>query len=176
MINVARKVICFLFSFSLTIFGAAILCSCSDSFQVQTDDGSRSLINSASEEKDTKTIDENTLGVTLDTESGDLIGKASDIVTVGDRSVLITLHFKYEIDEDIYQICNVLDAEAENIDGWVHVSSDVLVDTENILFNTNHTKAIVPITYSASLGEGLALYDGTVQIDLSCDLAADGDA
>ena len=69
-----------------------------------------------------------------------------------------------------------MDAEAENIDGWVHVSSDVLVDTENILFNTNHTKAIVPITYSASLGEGLALYDGTVQIDLSCDLAADGDA
>ena len=62
------------------------------------------------------------------------------------------------------------------MDGWVYVARDVLVDTENILFNTNHTKAIVPITYSASLGEGMALYDDTVQIDLSGDLAADGDA
>ena len=174
--NVARKVICLLFSFSLPIFGAAILCSCSDSNQVQTDDGSRSLIDSASEEKDEETFDEDTLGVTLDGGSGDLLGTASDIVTVGDRSVLLTIHFEYEINEDTYQIGNILDAKAENVDGWVYVARDVLVDTENILLNTDYTKAIVPITYSASLGEGMALYDDTVQIDLSGDLAADGDA
>ena len=175
MINVARKVICFLFSFALIISGTAILCSCSDSFQVQTDDGSHPLTDSDSEEKDEETADGDTLGVTLDGGSGDLLGTASDIVAVGDRSVFLTIHFEYEINEDTYQIGNILDAKAENVDGWVYVARDVLVDTENIWFNTNHTKAVVPITYSASLGEGMALYDDTVLIDLSGDLVADGD-
>ena len=175
---VAQKVTRLLLLFSFSILLTTIFCGCSDSNQVQADDGSHSLIDSASasEEKDKETFDGDTLGVTLDGGSGDLLGTASDIVTVGDRSVLITIHFEYEINEDTYQIGNILDARAENVDGWVYVARDVLVDMENILFNTNHTKAIVPITYSASLGEGMVLYDDTVQIDLSGDLVADGNA
>ena len=173
---VAQKVTRLLLLFSFSILLTTIFCGCSDSNQVQTDDGSRSLIDSASEEKDEETSEGDTLGVTLDSGSGDLLGTASDIVAVGDRSVFLTIHFEYEINEDTYQIGNILDAKAENVDGWVYVARDVLVDTENILLNTDYTKAIVPITYSASLGEGMALYDDTVQIDLSGDLAADGDA
>ena len=172
---VAQKVTRLLLLFSFSILLTTIFCGCSDSNQVQADDSSHSLIDSDSEEKDEETSDGDTLGVTLDGGSGDLLGTASDIVTVGDRSVLITIHFEYEIKEDTYQIGDVLDAKAENVDGWVYVARDVLVDTENILFNTNHTKAVVPITYSASLGEGMALYDDTVLIDLSGDLVADGD-
>lgn len=161
------KPILLMSSFALSILLALILCGCSSSPQEQIDSISIPPPHSTSQEEIDEDDNVDTSSVTTNNENGALLGKTSDIVEIGERHVLITIDFEYKIEETLYKVCNILDAKAVNVDGWVYVANEVLIDTQNILFNSNNTKAFVPVTYSASLGEGMASYQAIIEIDLS---------
>ena len=62
---------------------------------------------------------------------------------------------------------NITEARAENVSGWWSVQSDIQIDTQGIITSKNGMETILPFTYYASIGEGLAEYSDVAVIDLS---------
>lgn len=100
----------------------------------------------------------------------DATGTLSETVGFGEYWVKVLVQFTYdpyEMDGAGYRIRDIVSARAENLSGWLSVQSDVEIDAQNIIYAKDRQEAIVPLTYYASIGEGLAEYTGTVSIDLS---------
>lgn len=102
-------------------------------------------------------------------DSGMKSGTATQEVTVGEHMAAITVGFDYDLQGDAKVITNIGPATAENRTGWHHVDSAVTIDEDKIIFSNEDAKAVVPVTYQASIGEGYASYDDTVVIDLSAE-------
>ena len=66
-----------------------------------------------------------------------------------------------------YEIRDIVDAHAKNLDGWFYVKAAAEIDTQGILYTQESSKANVPFTYHASIGAGLSPYTGSISIDLS---------
>lgn len=100
----------------------------------------------------------------------DSTGTISETVGFGEYSARIIVQFTYdvyEVDGADYKIRDIVSARAENLSGWLSVKSDVEIDTQGIIYAKDRQQAIIPFTYFASIGEGLAEYTGVVSIDLS---------
>lgn len=93
-------------------------------------------------------------------------GTASQQVAVGENVAVITIPFRYEVEGNKRTVTEIGDGTAENSSGWYYVEKAVTISTEKIVFSNEGTKAIVPVTYQASIGVGLEAYDDIVVIDL----------
>ncbi|MGM9661982.1 MAG: M56 family metallopeptidase [Oscillospiraceae bacterium] len=94
-------------------------------------------------------------------------GSVTQSENIGDHSAKITVNFQYEAMDDGYAIAEIENAAAENHGQWVYVQREASVDFEHISYSDERMKATVPVTYQASIGEGLCSYDCIVMIDLS---------
>lgn len=95
-------------------------------------------------------------------------GTATQIVRTGDRLVAeITIPFKYERKKGQAVITEVGEATARNISGWVHVNSAVTIDRDKTMYAKDGAKAVIYVTYEASVGSGFTTYDDSIQIDLT---------
>ena len=98
----------------------------------------------------------------------DCSGTISKMVSFNDPyAAIVTLEFTYEPSEVGPKVCDIVDARAENMDGWVSVQTEIEIDTQSILSSKNDMAAVVPFTYYASIGEGLDEYRDVISIDLS---------
>lgn len=93
-------------------------------------------------------------------------GTLSELVYVGKYCALVTVEFTYEQDGAHLMIRNITEARAENVSGWWSVQSDIQIDTQGIITSKNGMETILPFTYYASIGEGLAEYSDVAVIDL----------
>ncbi|MGM9618237.1 MAG: M56 family metallopeptidase [Oscillospiraceae bacterium] len=97
----------------------------------------------------------------------DLSGSVSQTENIGDLSTKITVNFQYEATDNGYSIVGIESAVAESNGQWVYVQREASVDFARIGYSEEGVKASVPVTYQASIGEGLCSYDCIVMIDLS---------
>ena len=65
-----------------------------------------------------------------------------------------------------YSIVSVDSAKAENNSGWTCVDSKATVDGD-ILYSNERREAAIPISYQASLGDGLRPQECLIRLDLS---------
>lgn len=91
-------------------------------------------------------------------------------VTVGENhAAAITVSFSYKLQGDRRVITDIGSAEAENLSEWQYVERAATVSEDKIVFSEDGSKASVPVTYQASIGDGNASYDAIVVIDLTAD-------
>ncbi len=104
--------------------------------------------------------------VTFDDEQN---GTATQRVTVGENAAVIKVSFSYELQGDRRVITDVGSAEAENLSGWHRVDRAATISEDEIQLAKDGGKAVVPVTYQASIGAGSESYDAIVVIDLTAD-------
>lgn len=82
-------------------------------------------------------------------------------------STTITIGFTYESNTNGgYSIVSVDSAKAENNSGWTCVDSKATVNGD-ILYSNERCEAVIPVTYQASLGDGLRPQECLIKLDLS---------
>lgn len=82
-------------------------------------------------------------------------------------STTITIEFTYKSNANGgYPIVSVDSAKAENNSGWTCVDSKATVDGD-ILYSNERREAAIPISYQASLGDGLRPQECLIRLDLS---------
>lgn len=82
-------------------------------------------------------------------------------------STTITIEFTYKSNTNGgYSIVSVDSAKAENNSGWTCVDSKATVDGD-ILYSNERREAAIPISYQASLGDGLRPQECLIRLDLS---------
>ncbi len=107
-----------------------------------------------------------TADVTFDDEQN---GTATQRVTVGENAAVIKVSFSYELQGDRRVITDIGSAVAENLSGWHRVDRAATVSEDEIQLVKDGGKAVVPVTYQASIGVGSESYDAIVMIDLTAD-------
>lgn len=107
-----------------------------------------------------------TADVTFEDEQN---GTATQRVTVGENAAVIKVAFSYELQGDRRVITDIGSAVAENLSGWYRVDRAATVSEDEVQLVKDGGKAVVPVTYQASIGVGNESYDAIVVIDLTAD-------
>ncbi|MEG1241070.1 MAG: hypothetical protein RSD46_06975 [Oscillospiraceae bacterium] len=94
-------------------------------------------------------------------------GSISKTVDVGGNSANITVDFQYEVTGDKYAITAINGAYAKLNSGWQYVEHEASVNLEKVSLCDDNSMVSVPITYQASIGEGLSSYDCCILVDIS---------